>query len=778
MTNGWKHGGSAGAFFVLLVFVFAECRGLDFPVPAAPGGINVKTKSADTVIVSWTIVTGATDYEISYGTQADALTNTLLVASAAAPSPSGNTRSAEITGLTPGTTYYFSVKAGNGGGWSGASASRSAKTAPADGGLSTPQFTEAAAGSHESVSLSWETVQAKFYYLYRADGADSSEAYTLIGTPGDSSYTDMTVQPGATYYYRVSAINGDTESAKSEARSVTTPARPEDSAVPEANLSAALRWLKGNAGSDRAYAVELTADETLRPVELSYAGKTNITIAIKGGGGNRTITLEGTDSIFKIASGVTLVLGPGVTLQGDPAEKSNNRALVHVCKGGKLVMQDGAKITGNTVNFLNSQGGGVYAGGTFIMDGGEISGNTVMTGTRSAYGGGVYVHRDASFIMNGGRITGNTARSAFYSPFGGGVYISDGAAFVMNGGEISRNTVVSETSYVAYGGGVSVEGVFTMNNGKISDNNASATKSSAYGGGLYTANPFIMKGGEIRGNKVSTNAKDFISGGGGVYSAGGLLMSGGTVSGNTASSSQSAAYGGGVYMEENTDLRMDGGEISSNTVSSSSSRTLCGGGIYAGGSLYISAGKVSGNTLSSAKTSAYGGGVFVIGDFTMSGGEISANVLDTPNASPENVSCGAGVFINGLFSMNAGEIKGNKAPGGTSAVTGGGIFINDGGKFLMDGGVLSGNIANYGGGVYVYGTGALKKSSFSGFIYGSDDTSRGNSALQGDGFGHAVYVYAGEAQAEDDTNIKYRDSTANAGAGLDTGKAGASGGWQ
>ncbi|MDR2402506.1 MAG: fibronectin type III domain-containing protein [Spirochaetaceae bacterium] len=778
MRNGWRHGELVREFAVLLALVFAGCKGISLPVPTAPGDIKLLVKSASTITVSWSAVTGATDYEIAYGTQADALTNTLPVASSDTVS-SGNNRSVDITDLTANTTYYVLVRAGNSGGWSEASETKSAKTPPVGGGdsgdeLSIPQIAEAVANSPERVDLSWETVLADFYYLYRAEGADTPEGYTLIGTPREASYTDLTVKPGTTYYYQISAISGNKESDKSEVKSITTPARPEESVVPETGLSNALKWLKSNAKTDGVYTIELTGDETLLPVELSYTNQTNITITIKGSGENRTIILNGTDSIFKVTSGVTLVLGSGITIKGDPTTESNTKALIQVLQGGKLVMQEGAKITENMVNFFNSQGGGIYVSGTFIMEGGEISGNIVTTNNRSAYGGGVYVYKDATFIMNGGKISRNTVKSSAYSPFGGGVYIGDAATFVMNGGEISGNTVESGASYVAYGGGVSVDGIFTLNNGKISGNTASAIKSSAYGGGVYTASAFIMKNGEISDNKVSTTAAKYISGGGGVYSAGSLLISGGMVSGNTASSTISAAYGGGVFLAKDTILILEGGEISNNIVSSSSSEILYGGGIYAEGEISMIGGKVNGNTLSSAKTSAYGGGILAIGDFIMYGGEISANILNTPQTSLENISCGAGVFVYGSFTMEGGEIKNNKAADSIAVIAGGGVFVNDSGKFIMNDGTMSGNVANYGGGIYIYSMGVLKKSSFGGIIYGSDDSANGNVAVNGDGFGHVAYVYTDDSP----DNIKYRDITADVSVGLDTDDAALSGGWQ
>lgn len=94
------------------------------------------------------------------------------------------------------------------------------------------------------------------------------------------------------------------------------------------------------------------------------------------------------------------------------------------------------------------------------------------------YGGGVYVY--GTFIMNGGTIAGNNATirelgstSELFSANGGGVYIASGAIFIMNGGEISDNTAEADVpayESFAYGGGVYVDGTFTMNDGTITDN--------------------------------------------------------------------------------------------------------------------------------------------------------------------------------------------------------------------------------------------------------------------------------------------------------------------
>jgi len=89
------------------------------------------------------------------------------------------------------------------------------------------------------------------------------------------------------------------------------------------------------------------------------------------------------------------------------------------------------------------------------MSGGEISGNTVTSSSRS--GGGVYVGF-GTFTMSGGIISGNTASSC-----GGGV-INTGT-FTMEGGEISGNT--SGFNILGGGGGVFLLGDFIKTGGII-----------------------------------------------------------------------------------------------------------------------------------------------------------------------------------------------------------------------------------------------------------------------------------------------------------------------
>jgi hypothetical protein len=280
--------------------------------------------------------------------------------------------------------------------------------------------------------------------------------------------------------------------------------------VPGSNLATKLAWLQSNAVSNSSYVIEINYDENITPQSLSYSGKNNISITLNNTGEMRTINLTSDGSLFTVYSGVTLILENNITLNG---RDSNGSSLIRVNNGGTMIM-NGGKISGNSRISYNSTshtdldaaynlvyysnyyfcGGGVYNSGIFIMNGGEISDNTSISSTsisgfdyfRSAVysrGGGVY--NLGTFIMNNGKILGNTASAGHYK---------------------------TDTS----GGGVYNEGIFIMSGGEISNNNAEYTydsTGSAVGGGLSTASNSTLQvsGGVIYGNNASESQKNTAS---------------------------------------------------------------------------------------------------------------------------------------------------------------------------------------------------------------------------------------------------------------------------
>jgi uncharacterized repeat protein (TIGR02543 family) len=421
--------------------------------------------------------------------------------------------------------------------------------------------------------------------------------YTFSGWNTNASGTGTTYAAGASY---------------SSTSSITLYAVWSEVLPSNVSLAESLAWISANAVEGGNYTITLQNDESIAPHSLSYGGK-NISITLKGDTERRTVSLDSTGSLFRVESGVTLTLENNVVLQG---RSDNTDSLVWVSGGGTLVMNGGAKISGNTATaasaYAYAYGGGVYVGngGTFEMSGGEISDNTAYAYAASissyAYGGGVYVYYGGTFEMSGGEISGNSASNG-----GGGVYVSSSGMFEMSDGEISGNTSGS-------GGGVYVSssGTFEMSGGEISGNSAN------YGGGVYNGGgTFEMSDGEISGNSASNS-------GGGVFNGGTFEMSDGEISGNSASTSGGGVYNGGTFT-------MSGGAISGNTAAS-------GGGVSNSGTFTMNGGAISGNTATSN-----GGGVSHYGTFTMSGGEIGGNTA---------TSNGGGVYVynNGTFIKQSG----------------------------------------------------------------------------------------------------------------------------
>jgi hypothetical protein len=196
-------------------------------------------------------------------------------------------------------------------------------------------------------------------------------------------------------------------------------------------LVQSLEWLSSNAEEDGVYTIELSSDETISPQMLSYRGK-NVNITIRGGGAERTLTLNSNGALFTVENGVTLTLDNNITLQGRSA---NTTPLTRVNSGGILIMNSGSKIRGNTNTAASSKSGGVVvnSNGTFTMNGGEISGNTASNG------GGVYVDSSGTFTKQpGGTIYGSDAGDTLKNTSSGG----DGyghAVYVLSGNK-KRNT--------------------------------------------------------------------------------------------------------------------------------------------------------------------------------------------------------------------------------------------------------------------------------------------------------------------------------------------------
>ncbi|MGN7763315.1 cadherin-like beta sandwich domain-containing protein [Paenibacillus sp. 22594] len=176
------------------------------PVLAAPAAGDAA------VTLSWIPVSGATGYKVFASTVPGTYGTALATLGAAADSYSA-------AGLANGTTYYFVVKAVNGGGDSAASAEVSATPqVPAPGA---PVVQAVTAGDGQ-VRLVWTTVSgATGYKVYTR--VASGEYGAAAGTVASSVYSfDATgLANGTTYYFIVKAVNGGGDSPASAEVSAT-----------------------------------------------------------------------------------------------------------------------------------------------------------------------------------------------------------------------------------------------------------------------------------------------------------------------------------------------------------------------------------------------------------------------------------------------------------------------------------------------------------------------------------------------------------------------------
>ena len=173
-----------------------------YTVPSAPT-LGTATAGIDLVHLTWTAPSsnGSSDitgYKVFYGTASPPTTQLGGTYSAA-------TLTVDVTGLTPGVTYYFAVKAVNIAGDSVLSnvigampynVPRAPTNLDAVPGLSTAYLNWTAPSDNGSTITS--------YNIYRGLTSGAETILTSVGTTG---FTDTGLTPSVTYYYRVSAVN-------------------------------------------------------------------------------------------------------------------------------------------------------------------------------------------------------------------------------------------------------------------------------------------------------------------------------------------------------------------------------------------------------------------------------------------------------------------------------------------------------------------------------------------------------------------------------------------
>jgi len=211
--------------------------------PGAPTGLGAVPASATSITLNWTNnAVNQSGYYLDRATDPDFLQN--LITETLPGTPAQFTDSA--TGLAPGGTYYYRLRAFNTAGVSNDSnvASTSIPVAPPK-----PDNAEVTFVSDSRIDLSWidnAGRQADGYHVLRSVNHGTYSIYATLPAlnddpPGEIDWSDTVVQPGTYYDYHIQAFNVAGNNDFTGTGATTLPAAPTVNAT-AGNGYVDLRW--------------------------------------------------------------------------------------------------------------------------------------------------------------------------------------------------------------------------------------------------------------------------------------------------------------------------------------------------------------------------------------------------------------------------------------------------------------------------------------------------------------------------------------------------------
>ena len=437
------------------------------------------------------------------------------------------------------------------------------------------------------------------------------------------------------------------------------------------------------------------------PGDITIAGN----VKLLGGSVTANSAIEG-GGVFTTRS---FVLLPASAASADIAQAVTDYGTGNICC---------INVTGNTAR---QYGGGWFAEDcTFVMDGGEISGNAVNLNMLTYAGGGGIALRGSYFLMkDGSEVSNNTViAQSLKGPatmLGGGVYCASIPEAVLDadtgemlkapvdirqGANIEYNTVECTLNYSSnlYGGGIHIGG--------------------AAGGGQQQ-NKLCLVNGEIFGNTLRTGRY------GNMYGGGLCVNNAPVILGKFAAVERNTAYGWGVASGVGVcvieaGISLAGGLIRYNVRTAGSFNSSYtyyatrGGGLFVdGGTFYMNAGAVMYNSLGLAGGSNHlGGGIFL-------NNTIAALDADSPFVSPYDsapsvvlisqntgFSHGGGIYLNGAGAGLVTRLLDGSDPDLTDVIieantvtgNGGGLYAADNATVVLRSVTFRLNAAGGGGG--------------------------------------------------------------------------------
>ena len=296
--------------------------------PGAPTGLTA-TPGNGSVSLSWTAPSSnggsaITGYDIFEGTSPNGESTTAVNTSTVTAT------SYSVTGLTNGTTYYFTVKAINSVGNSQPSNEASASPAVPATVPGAPTGLTATPGNG-SVSLSWTAPSSdggsaiSGYYVFEGTSSGGESSTPVNSTPTSASSTGYTVTgltSGTKYYFTVEAINSVGSSLASNETSgtpATAPGAPTGLTATPGNGSVSLSWTAPSSDGGSAisgyYVFEGTSSTSISTaVSLSEISSTSYRVTGLANGTTYYFTVEAVNSVGSSAQSNVVSTIPVLTI--------------------------------------------------------------------------------------------------------------------------------------------------------------------------------------------------------------------------------------------------------------------------------------------------------------------------------------------------------------------------------------------------------------------------------------------------------------------------------
>jgi titin len=224
--------------------------------PSAPSNLRATASSTSTIRLSWQ---DNASNESGFTVEKSTDNSTFAVLSTIS---TPNTTACDATGLSPGTTYWFRVKAWNSAGSSAPTASVSVTTLQLPAAPSTLQ---ASPTGFDSIHLTWHDNSSN-ETAFLIEYSTSSNFLALSSTTSAANTTSFDIAgltPGTQYWFRVSSRNANGTSSPCSAVSATTlkPVPPPSDLTARATSSSLIEldWID-NATDEDEYVVEHSTD--------------------------------------------------------------------------------------------------------------------------------------------------------------------------------------------------------------------------------------------------------------------------------------------------------------------------------------------------------------------------------------------------------------------------------------------------------------------------------------------------------------------------------------